>query len=106
MRGARWGIALIAAGLPVAGCGGASGPARHERLVVTPRVSLLDQPLRVVARGLRPHSTATLRASWRSYDGLVWAGAERIRAGRNGAVVVARGDRGAPGAAERQVRSR
>jgi len=47
---------LLLAAICCAGCGGAHGP----RLVVTPRVSLLDAPLAITVAGVQPHALVTL----------------------------------------------
>jgi dienelactone hydrolase len=90
MRGARWGIAVIAAGLWFAGCGsGAHGPTGRERVVVTPAASLLDRPVRITVTGLGSRVTATLRASWRSYRGKIWRAALPVRADARGRATLA-----------------
>src|SRR3954451_21218660 len=88
MRGARWGIAVVAVGLSVAGCGGGQTPTGHERLEVSPSTSMIDRPVRVSVTGLRPHRTATVRASWRNHDGKVWRAALRVRADGRGRATV------------------
>lgn len=61
------------------GCG------THEaRLTITPALSASDQPLRIVATGLPPHATATIRVSSTDAAHARWAGFARLRTSRRG----------------------
>ena len=84
MRHGLWGVVAVTL---LAGCGGADRP-RHATLRVEPRSALVDRPLRVSVGGLAAGGTATLRASWRGYDGVVWSSATPVHAREDGTAVV------------------
>jgi Acyl-CoA thioester hydrolase/BAAT N-terminal region len=82
----RMRIAMIALlGLLVVGCGGG-----HTRatLTVTPRRSLADRPLRVVARGLPANRSVVLAATWTTLAGDYWRSSQTLRADHEGTVVL------------------
>jgi len=88
MRRSPAGVALALA-VCVAACGG--GGARKDG-PVTLRVhaasALADAPAAVDIRGLKAHERATLRATWRSVLGRLWAADVAVRADANGAVAL------------------
>jgi hypothetical protein len=77
--------AMLVAAMSVAGCGG-SGPRRAARVLVTPRVSLEDQPVQVRVEGLSAHKVVSLRLSSRDATGAVWASMATFAANARGVV--------------------
>lgn len=83
---AHWGMALLLAA--VVGCGGHDGGGRHVSLSVTAASGFADAPLRVEVRGLRPGSSATLRAAWTAFDGERWTSNVPLRASADGTLAL------------------
>src|SRR5882757_6852827 len=88
------GVAAVAAVAMLGGCGGhgrepAPSLPRHAVIRVTPSPSLIDRPVRLTISGLPANGTATLRASWRSYDGPIWSSSKAVAADSGGTVVLA-----------------
>lgn len=80
---ARWGTlvrcapALAAA---LAGCG-TSG---RVTMAVHASSNLMDAPVRVDVRGLKPHERATLEARWTAFGGAAWTSSTPLRADAEG----------------------
>jgi dienelactone hydrolase len=84
--------AFGACSLLLASAGDTSAAAGRVTLTVTPRDTLLDQPVSISVTGLRPRSTVTLTATTRSANQThkSWRSTATFRADASGRVVVAR----------------
>jgi len=87
MRRSPAGVALALA-LCAAACGGGGGKDGPVTLRVHTASALADAPATVDIRGLRAHERVTLRATWRSVLGRVWAADVPVRADADGAVAL------------------
>lgn len=79
-------VVVLAAAL--AGCGGS--PAEHVRLSVSPRSTVVDEPVAIRLSGLRPHQQVTLLATLTDANGTDWTSSALFAADGSGDVDVAR----------------
>ena len=87
MRRSPAGVALALA-LCAAACGGGGGKDGPVTLRVHTASALADAPATVDIRSLRAHERVTLRATWHSVLGRVWAADVPVRADADGAVAL------------------
>jgi len=60
--------------------------AGHIRLNVSPNPAFIDEEVRILVRGLRPHQSATLRASTKDDEGRTWRSHAEFRADASGCI--------------------